>query len=248
MENQVPNAGNDPNATPQNGTPSNAAPTNGANGTPPPPSNGTGPDDLPILKNADGTEVIPKDAFEKRLGAEVAKRKALEDQLNQFKNGQGTPQNGAQPAPANTASPYAAYETWASQALGGDAQSRQFFDGFFKAIVGVIDPAIVAYVDEVVKPFGEWRQQSESERFFGSNKEAEALKADIDAVRQKYPGMSYDEAWRLVKPIQSAPRNHPAPPPATGPRAPGAPANGNQAPKGQGIGAIVSHVLDQKGL
>lgn len=201
------------------------------------------------LNPTDGFSPDVAKAFEKRIGAEVAKRKELESRIAQFESKAGSPNK------AEESFAFDGYESWKKQNLNGadSAQASTFFDGFVQALTSDIDRAVSKYIDDYFKesadPLFKWKESTESKEFYSSNPGAESKRDEIEDMLKEIPKLSREQAWRIVNygnTSQAPARKNP--PPGARPGTPGAPSGGNGIPRGKGIGAIVEHVMNQKGI
>ena len=190
-----------------------------------------------------GPGMITQEAFEARLGSEVSKRKALEEKLAAL-------EGRLQPAeePAEEQFRFEAWDGFKSQYLkDADANTISFFNDLHSSFMRDVDRAVYGFVQDRLSPFEEKDRTQAREGFFSKNPVAREKEAEIQKLIERYPGMPYEDAWKLVNYGNTAPAPRKLPPPGGRPSTPGAPMSPNGVPKGKGIGAIIEHVMNQRG-
>lgn len=177
-----------------------------------------------FVKDSEGKEFVPKEAFEKRLAALTAKSKKSEELLEAIKTnpeirkqylGEEDKQVAQEEAPKPSTVPASGntdpvelmkpINTWLS-GLGHTPEHQSFYREYTGALLKTVESSVVAYVNKAIQenlsrevaPLKKFMSNSTLESFKRSNPDFEQHKAKVLEISQKR-NLPIEDAYKLIK-------------------------------------------------
>jgi hypothetical protein len=181
-----------------------------------------------FVKDSEGKEFVPKEAFEKRLASLTAQKKKTEELLESIRTNpearkqflaevekqnisahEEAPQTSeAAQTSGNTSDPVEAMKplnTWLS-GLNHTPEVQAFYKNYTESLLKTVEASVVAYVNKTLKenlskevaPLKKFMGQSTLKEFEKTNPDFNKYKAKTLELSEKR-GISIEEAYQLVK-------------------------------------------------
>lgn len=164
-------------------------------------------DDLGVVKDEEGREYIPKEAFDKRLSSEVGKRKEAQELLESLRNDPDIRQQFLETIKETEKETTPTKEkivdvpetsAWKKFVATYPEDQRDGLVTFAQALSSEIEPYVQAKINEAVAPLVSAYGKTELDTFLQKVPEAKNYLPQMHSYMKKHPTVSHIDAYKQV--------------------------------------------------